>query len=80
VLLAVCFIIWRRFRIDDSISQYFIAKEYSDTERSLVKLNAAVTSRLPAGTALTHRQALQGFPDTSQIPLYKNNKINSPFL
>jgi hypothetical protein len=29
---------------------------------------------------MTHRQALQGFPDTSQISLKKNNKINLPAL
>jgi hypothetical protein len=27
---------------------------------------------------MTHRQALQGFPDTSQVSLHKNNKINLP--
>jgi hypothetical protein len=29
---------------------------------------------------MTHRQALQGVPDTSQVLLYKNNKINLPIL
>jgi hypothetical protein len=29
---------------------------------------------------MTHRQALQGFPDKSQVSLLKNNKINSPIL
>jgi hypothetical protein len=33
------------------------------TVRSLIKLNATVTSRLPAGTAMTHRRTVQGFPD-----------------
>jgi hypothetical protein len=27
---------------------------------------------------MTHRQALQGFPDTSQASLHKNKKINKP--
>jgi hypothetical protein len=26
---------------------------------------------------MTHRQALQDFPDTSQVSLHKNDKINS---
>jgi hypothetical protein len=29
---------------------------------------------------MTHRQALQGFPDTSQVSLHENNKIVLPFL
>jgi hypothetical protein len=28
---------------------------------------------------MTHRQALQGFPDTSEVSLHKNNKINLHF-
>jgi hypothetical protein len=27
---------------------------------------------------MTHRQELQGFPDTSQISLHRSNKINLP--
>jgi hypothetical protein len=27
---------------------------------------------------MTHRQALQDFPNTSQVSLHKNNKINLP--
>jgi hypothetical protein len=34
----------------------------------------------PGWNCLTHRQALQGFSDTSQVSLHKNNKINLPFL
>jgi hypothetical protein len=30
----------------------------------------------PGWNCMTHRQALQGFPDTSQVSLHKNNKIN----
>jgi hypothetical protein len=30
----------------------------------------------PGWTFMTHRQVLQGFPDTSQVLLHKNNKIN----
>jgi hypothetical protein len=29
---------------------------------------------------MTHRQALQDFPDTSQVSLHKNNKIDLPPL
>jgi hypothetical protein len=28
---------------------------------------------------MTHHQALQDFPDTRQVSLHKNNKINLPF-
>jgi hypothetical protein len=45
--------------------------------RTTIKLSAAVTCRFPAGT---HRQALKDFPDTSQVWLHKNNKINLPML
>jgi hypothetical protein len=31
----------------------------------------------PGWNCMTHRQALQDFPDTSQVSLHKNNKINS---
>jgi hypothetical protein len=34
----------------------------------------------PVCNCMTHRQALQGFPDTSQVSLHKNNKINLPVL
>jgi hypothetical protein len=30
----------------------------------------------PDWNCMTHRQALQGFPDTSQVSLHNNNKIN----
>jgi hypothetical protein len=30
----------------------------------------------PGKKCMTNRQALQDFPDTSQISLHKNNKIN----
>jgi hypothetical protein len=29
---------------------------------------------------MTHREALQYFPDTIQVSLHKNNKINLPLL
>jgi hypothetical protein len=29
---------------------------------------------------MTHHQALQSFPDASQVLLHKNNKINLPFF
>jgi hypothetical protein len=29
---------------------------------------------------MTHRQALQDFPDTSQVSLHKDNKVNLPFF
>jgi hypothetical protein len=29
---------------------------------------------------MTHRQALQGFLDTSQVSLHKNNKIDLPIF
>jgi hypothetical protein len=29
---------------------------------------------------ITHYQVLQGFPDTSQVLLHKNNKISKPIL
>jgi hypothetical protein len=31
----------------------------------------------PGWKCMTHRQALQGFPDTSRVSLHKKNKINS---
>jgi hypothetical protein len=34
----------------------------------------------PGGHCMIHRQALQDFPDTTQVSLYKNNKINLPIL
>jgi hypothetical protein len=34
----------------------------------------------PGWNCVTHRQALQGFPDTSQVSLHKNNENNLPFL
>jgi hypothetical protein len=36
-------------------------------------MNITDTSRLEPHT---HRQALKGFPDTSQVSLHKNNKLN----
>jgi hypothetical protein len=30
----------------------------------------------PGRNCITHRQAIQDFPDTSQVSLHKNNKIN----
>jgi hypothetical protein len=35
---------------------------------------------VPGWNCMAHRQALQGFPDTSQVSLHKNNKINFPFF
>jgi hypothetical protein len=32
----------------------------------------------PSRKCMTHHQALQGFLDTSPVPLHKNNKINLP--
>jgi hypothetical protein len=32
----------------------------------------------PGRKYMTHRQALQGFPDTSQVSLHKNKEINLP--
>jgi hypothetical protein len=32
--------------------------------------------QVPGWNCMTHRQALQGFPETSQVLLHKNNKIN----
>jgi hypothetical protein len=32
----------------------------------------------PGWNCMTHRQALQGFPDTSQVSLHFYNKINFP--
>jgi hypothetical protein len=32
----------------------------------------------PGWNCMTHRQVPQGFPDTSQVTLHKNNKINLP--
>jgi hypothetical protein len=34
----------------------------------------------PSWNCTTHRQALQSSPDTSQVSLRKNNKINLPFV
>jgi hypothetical protein len=34
----------------------------------------------PGWNCMTHREALQGFPDTIQISLHLNNKINLPTL
>jgi hypothetical protein len=34
----------------------------------------------PGRNCITHRQALQYFPDTSQVSHYRNNKINLPVL
>jgi hypothetical protein len=34
----------------------------------------------PGRNCMTHRQALQDFPDTSQVSLHKNDKVNFPFL
>jgi hypothetical protein len=34
----------------------------------------------PGRNCMTHRQALQDFPDMSQVSLHKKNKINIPFL
>jgi hypothetical protein len=34
----------------------------------------------PGWNCKTHCQALQGFLDTSQVSLHKNNKINSPLF
>jgi hypothetical protein len=45
------------------------------TVRSLIKLNACHFAAV-GWNCKTHRQALQGFPDTSQVSLHKNNKIN----
>jgi hypothetical protein len=50
----------------------------------LVKLYSAFTDKVecdchfpaPGWNCMTHRQALQGFPDMSQVLLHKNNKIN----
>jgi hypothetical protein len=35
---------------------------------------------LPGWNCMTHCQALQGFLDTSQVLLHKNNKINLSFF
>jgi hypothetical protein len=35
---------------------------------------------IPGWNCITHPQALQDFPDMSQVPLHKNNKINLPVL
>jgi hypothetical protein len=32
----------------------------------------------PAWNCMSHRHALQGFPDTSQVSLHKKKKINFP--
>jgi hypothetical protein len=32
----------------------------------------------PVRNCMTDRQALQDFPDTSQVSFHENNKINSP--
>jgi hypothetical protein len=29
---------------------------------------------------MSHHQELKGFPDTSQVSLHKNNKVNLPFF
>jgi hypothetical protein len=34
---------------------------------------------VPGRYCMTHRQALQDFPDTIKVLLYENNKINLPF-
>jgi hypothetical protein len=34
----------------------------------------------PAPDCITHCQALQGFPDTSEVSLHQNNKSNLPIL
>jgi hypothetical protein len=34
----------------------------------------------PGRNCMTRHQALQDFPDMSQVLLYKNNKINLPIL
>jgi hypothetical protein len=34
----------------------------------------------PGWNCMTHRQALQGFLDKSQLPLHKNNTIKLPVL
>jgi hypothetical protein len=35
---------------------------------------------VPGKNCMTHRQALQGFPCTSQVPLHKNNKVSFAVL
>jgi hypothetical protein len=32
----------------------------------------------PGWNCMTYRRALQGFPDTIEVSLHKNNKINLP--
>jgi hypothetical protein len=47
-----------------------------DTVRPLTKLNVTVISRLPKGSAWLTVKRYKGFPDTIQVSLHKNNKIN----
>jgi hypothetical protein len=52
----------------------------SSALRSLIKLNATITSRLQAGTAWLTAKRYKVFHDMNQVSLHKNNKINLPIL
>jgi hypothetical protein len=56
----------------------FFNTAYGKTKYSAFTDKVERNSHFPAPDCVTHRQALQGFPDMSQVALHKNNKINLP--
>jgi hypothetical protein len=75
-------------RRDETMLKYWTSKSQCLSNRLHSLLYSAFTDKLvrnchfpaPGRNCTTHRQALQDFPDTTQVSLYKNNKINSPML